>query len=159
FANKFAEAMEVAFDVAAYVEPITVPSGFLQREIPMFRVRVVSSYIAGLMLHWFGGTKATKEFHFPRVVLRSHEMMQGFLDGYCDGDGCDATSGGEGDRMIISSNEGFLEELAAVLGNKPSKSYDGSTRKLYVSAQWHREGWYGRPGFRAEDVELLPPDG
>ena len=40
-----------------------------------------------LMLHWFGATKATKLFHFPRVVLRSEEMFKGFLDGYCDGDG------------------------------------------------------------------------
>jgi GTP cyclohydrolase I len=159
FATKFAESLEVAFDVAAHVEPIMVPSGFLQREIPMFRVRLVSSYVAGLMLHWFGGTKATKEFRFPRVVLRSREMMDGFLDGYCDGDGCDVKSGGKGARTIISSNEGFLEELAAVLGTRPSRSYDGATRSLYVSAQWHREGWYGRPGFHAEDIELLPADG
>jgi GTP cyclohydrolase I len=158
FANKFAESMEVAFDLAAHVERIMVPSGFLAREIPMFRVRVVSSYVAGLMLHWFGGTKATKEFHFPRVVLRSLEMMEGFLDGYCDGDGHDIKSGA-GARMIVSSNEGFLEELGAVLGNKPSKSYNRPTRSLYISARWHREGWYGRPGFQAEDIELLPPDG
>jgi len=159
FAHRFAAALEVAFDLAANVEAISVPSGFLQREIPMFRVRVVSSYVAGLMLHWFGGSKATREFHFPRVVLRSREMMQGFLDGYCDGDGTEVKSGGKGARMIISANSGFLEELAAVLGNKPSKSYDGSTRKLSVSPHWHREGWYGRPGYQREEVELLPPDG
>jgi hypothetical protein len=159
FADRFAEALEVAFDLAAHVEPISVPSGFLQREIPMFRVRVVSSYVAELMLHWFGGSKATREFHFPRVVLRSQEMMQGFLDGYCDGDGTDVKGAGKGARMIISANEGFLEELSAVLGNRPSKSYDGSTRKLYVSPHWHREGWYGRPGYQEEAVELLPPDG
>ena len=159
FAQRFAAALEVAFDLAAHVEAVSVPSGFLQREIPMFRVRVVSSYVAELMLHWFGGSKATREFHFPRVVLRSQEMMQGFLDGYCDGDGSDIKSGGKGARMIISANEGFLEELAAILGNRPSKSYDGSTRTLYISRHWHREGWYGRPGYQQEAVELLPPDG
>jgi GTP cyclohydrolase I len=159
FAQRFAAALEVAFDLAANVEAITVPSGFLQREIPMFRVRVVSSHVAELMLHWFGGSKATREFHFPRVVLRSQEMMQGFLDGYCDGDGTEIKSGGKGARAIISANEGFLEELAAVLGNKPSKSYDGVTRTLYISPHWHRLGWYGRPGYQKEDVELLPPDG
>ena len=157
--ERFAAALEVAFDLAAHVEAISVPSGFLQREIPMFRVRVVSSYVAGLMLHWFGGSKATREFHFPRVVLRSQEMMQGFLDGYCDGDGTEVKSGGKGARAIISANDGFLEELAAVLGNKPSKSYDGVTRTLYISPHWHREGWHGRPGYQQEDVELLPPDG
>jgi GTP cyclohydrolase I len=121
-------------------------------------VRTVSSYIAGLMLHWFGGSKATKEFHFPRVVLRSREMIDGFLDGYCDGDSyrCKQPVGA---RMIVSANEQFLEELAAVLGNKPSPSYGKSTHQLYVSPRWHEGGRYGRPGYVREDVELLPPDG
>ena len=85
--------------------------------------------------------------------------MQGFLDGYCDGDGTEIKSGGNGARAIISANEGFLEELAAVLGTKPSKSYNGVTRTFYISPHWHREGWHGRPGYQKEDVELLPPDG
>ena len=115
-------------------------------EVPMFRVRVVSSYVAGLMLHWFGGSKATREFHFPRVVLRCQEMMQGFLDGYCDGDGTELKGAGRGARMIISANDGFLDELAAVLGNQPSRSYDGSTRRKALTSRrhWHRRGWYGQ---------------
>ena len=77
FAERFAITMEEAFDIDAHVEAIRVPSGFLEREIPMYRVRIVSSYIGRLLLHWFGGSKGTKEFHFPRVVLRSKEMMSG----------------------------------------------------------------------------------
>jgi GTP cyclohydrolase I len=157
FADKFAAALENAFDIAAYAEPLQVPSGFLDRTIPMYRVRIVSSYIAGLVLHWFGGSKATKEFHFPRVVLRSQEMMEGFLDGYCDGDGCPVKQT-PGARMIISANETFVEELSAVLG-KPPPPRSRRTQAVYVSAKWHVQGWYGRPGFQREDVPLLPPDG
>jgi GTP cyclohydrolase I len=157
FAQRFAQALEVAFDIPAFVESIEVPTGFLKRLIPMYRVRIVSSYIGELMLHWFGGSKATKQFHFPRVVLRSREMMQGFLDGYCDGDGY-TLRGVEDARVIISSNDGFLDELAAVLGNKPGGRSPSGSRQLYVSRNWHKEGWYGRPGFRREDVRLLPPD-
>jgi GTP cyclohydrolase I len=157
FAQRFAQSLEVAFDIPAFVEPIDVPSGFLKRLIPMHRVRIVSSYLGGLMLHWFGGSKATKEFHFPRVVLRSQEMMQGFLDGYCDGDGHDVHSV-SGARMITSANETFLDELAAVLGNKPGPRLPNGVRQLYVSRHWHKEGWYGRPGFQREDISLLPPD-
>jgi GTP cyclohydrolase I len=85
-------------------------------------------------------------------------MMEGFLDGYCDGDGY-ALKKPAGARTIVSSNEGFLDELAAVLGNRPSRRTATGTRHLYVSAQWDVEGWYGRPGFRSEDVPLLPEDG
>jgi GTP cyclohydrolase I len=158
FAERFAQALEVAFDIPAHVEAIEVPSGFLGRLIPMYRVRVVSSYIGSLMLHWFGGSKATKRFHFPRVVLRSREMMQGFLDGYCDGDGHEVRGAGKGARMITSSNETFLDELAALLGNKPSEPTRSGARQLYVSQRWHEEGWYGRRRYQREDVPLLPRD-
>jgi GTP cyclohydrolase I len=158
FAERYAAALEVAFDVRSHVQPIKVPSGYPGRDVDMYRVRTVSSYIAGLMLHWFGGSKATKEFHFPRVVLRSREMIDGFLDGYCDGDGYPLPKP-EGARVIVSANEQFLEELAAVLGNEPSPSYGKPARQLYVAPRWHEGGRYGRPGYVREDIELLPPDG
>ena len=157
FAERYAAALEVAFDVGSHVQPIKVPSGYLGREVDMYRVRTVSSYIGRLMLHWFGGSKATKEFHFPRVVLRSREMIDGFLDGYCDGDGFELKKP-KGARMIVSSNDQFLDELAAVLGNRPSPSYGRSTRSLYVSSRWHEGGRYGRPGYVREDINLLPPE-
>jgi GTP cyclohydrolase I len=83
-AGRFAHCLRMAFGIDPSIEEIQVPSGFLNRQIPMFRVRIVSSHIVSMVLHWFGGTKATDSFHFPRVVLRSKEMMEGFLDGNRD---------------------------------------------------------------------------
>jgi GTP cyclohydrolase I len=172
FAERFAASFEEAFGRLPRVEPIQVPSGFLARNVQMFRVRVVSSYIAGLMLRWFGcpgPTKLTKGFHLPRGVLQNRTMTQGFLDGYIDGDGCMEQPG----RKIISSNLAFLEELGEVVGSRPVKVRSGIA-KLYVSDRWHQNGWFGRRGFvpspdsydlrdsqhiRLEDVAALHADG
>ena len=146
YARRFARSFERAFGRSLQIEPIKVPSGFLARPVQMYRVRVVSSHLAGLMLKWFrcdGRTKETKRFHLPRGVLRSREMTQGFLDGYIDGDGYVLPKTG---RMIISSNRRFLRELAPVVGSRPSPTGDG-TMRLSVSNRWHRPGWYGRRGF------------
>lgn len=157
FAAKFSRALLGAFDLETSLEEIDVPSGFLGRPIPMYRVRVVSRHIASMILHWFGGSKATRQFHFPRVVLRSREMMDGFLDGYCDGDGYEL-KGIPGARAIVTANQGFAEELAPLLGTTVGRVSDAIFR-IYVSARWHDEGWRGRPGFHAEDIPLIPPDG
>jgi GTP cyclohydrolase I len=147
FAERFATAFGRAFGRAPRLEPIEVPSGFLGRNVPMFRVRVVSSYVAGLMLKWFGcsgQTKEPKKFGLPRGVLQSRTMTQGFLDGYIDGDGYVMRKNG---RMIISSNEPFLQELGAVVGSRPAVASRDGTMKLYVSERWHQAEWFGRPGF------------
>jgi GTP cyclohydrolase I len=146
FAGRFATAFGKAFGRTPRIEPVEVPSGFLAREVPMFRVRIVSSYIAGLMLKWFGcsgPTKETKGFTLPRAVLRTREMTQGFLDGYIDGDGTLCKPGG---GTIISSNVRFLEELGAVVGRQPAAIRTGMAR-LFVSDRWHQAGWRGRRGF------------
>jgi GTP cyclohydrolase I len=156
FAQRFAVALEAAFDIAAHVEAIKVPSGYLERLVPMYRVRIVSSYIGRLVLQWFGGSKGTKDFHFPRVVLRSREMMDGFLDGYCDGDGYDTKRNQA--RSILTSNTDFAHQLAALLGTKPVVHNKKGMWSVYVSKNWHRSGWYGRPGYQREDVPLLPGD-
>jgi len=158
FAGRFARAVEAAFGVRRPVQQIEAWSGFLARPITMYRVRIVSRRIATLLLHWFGGSKRTKEFHFPRVVLRSQPMMQGFLDGYCDGDGYKLKRP-QGARWIISANLPFLEELGRLLGTKPRRATRPGTWLLYVSRHWYKRGWYGHPGYRPEDVPLLPPDG
>jgi GTP cyclohydrolase I len=155
FAEKFAACWCVAFGSEPLIESIEVPSGYLARLVPMFRVRIVSRHIGTLLLHWFGGTKATKRFHFPRVVLRSEEMMRGFLDGYCDGDGFEKPSGA---RVISSANWGFLEELATVLGAKVSPAREG-IGQVWVSALWAGKGKRGKLTFSPLDVPLLPPDG
>jgi GTP cyclohydrolase I len=148
FAERFATAFGEAFGRTPRVEAIEVPSGFLARAIPMFRVRIVSSYIAGLMLKWFGckgQTKDTKGFKLPRGILRTREMTQGCLDGYIDGDGHVLPKTGS---MIVSSNVPFLEELGAVVGSRPAaKLRSGDVTTLYISNRWHQPGWYGRSGF------------
>jgi GTP cyclohydrolase I len=158
FAGRFAHCLRMAFGVDPTIEPIQVPSGYLKRDVPMYRVRIVSRHIASLMLHWFGGTKATKAFHFPRVVLRSKELMEGFLDGYVDGDGCWNTTRNDGSRTIISSNIGFLDELGTVLGTKPYIDRRG-IGTLHVPAHWIRpQAKRAREFVPDTDVPLLPPD-
>jgi GTP cyclohydrolase I len=158
FAGRFAHCMRIAFGVDPQIEPVSVPSGFLQREVPMFRVRVVSRHLASMVRHWFGGTEASTAFHFPRVVLRSKEMMEGFLDGYCDGDGSWNTSQNDGSRKIVSANLGFLDELGAVLGTKPRTDARG-VGVLPVPASWIRpDARRARPFVPDESVPLLPRD-
>lgn len=155
FADRFATAIRVAFGVHRPVESIISHSGFLDRDIHMHRVRIVSRHVAGLMLHWFGGSKRTTEFRFPRVVMRSREMMQGFLDGYCDGDGYRLPNGS---RIIVSANFVFLEELGKRLGMSVRAMRDGIW-VLTVPKNWARKGYRGRPGYSSEDVPLIPSDG
>ncbi len=156
FARRFADALKESFGVERPVERIKVPSGFLEREIPMNRVRVVSRRIATLLLDWFGGSKKTKEFHFPWVVLRSEEMMHGFLDGYCDADG-HAIKNGNGARFINTANAVFAHELAAMLGTIAAPVRDDMWR-IYVSAKWKDPSRRSRFQFQPIRSDLLPPD-
>jgi GTP cyclohydrolase I len=124
----------------------------------MKRVRVVSRVIGEKFCRWLGipentSRSKTKSFHFPKVVTSSREMMQGFLDGYCDGDGHDAGCG----RMIISANDEFLTELGAHL-QTPLQTRREGVGALYVSRQWDRAGWYGKHGFRQESDFYIPID-
>ena len=156
FAERFARSLDRAFGLDRSLEPLDVPSGFLGREIPMYRVRFVSRHLAGMLLDWFGGSKSSKDFHFPWVVLRSREMMEGFLDGYCDGDGF-AIKDGNGARWITTSNVVFASELAGILGTTARRNRPDQWM-VYVSARWAVTGWHGRPGFRKVSVPLLPAD-
>ena len=161
FAERYAKSLNEAFGLPAQVENILVPSGFRGEEIPMYRVRVVSSYLGHLLINWFrlqAWTTGPKHraFHLPDVVRRSQEMMQGFLDGYIDGDGCRA--GDSGDHVIASANGDFLDELGAVTGSV-KRSASPSCFHLYVSRNWFKPGGrQKRPGFRPLDTPLLPPD-
>lgn len=146
YARKFASAVGTAFGRRPKIETTEVPSGFLGRPVRMYRVRIVSSYLGGLMLRWFGcngPTKGTREFQLPRPVQRSREMTQGFLDGYVDGDGYVLAKTG---RMVISANERFLAQLGDVVGSRPAAAGNGILR-LYISDRWHKPGWFGRQGF------------
>jgi GTP cyclohydrolase I len=162
FAAKYRAMFAEAFASvrAGQVEAVRVPSGFMDREIPMYRVRVVSRAIGSQLCRWLGvperGSRAKMfAFTFPRVVTSSQEMMQGFLDGYCDGDGYAVQSG----RVIISANHRFLADLAQYLGTTVSAPDGKGCARVYVSHRWHEPGWYGRHGFRPESEFYVPFDG
>ena len=161
FARKYCEMFTQAFPgVAPSIERVKVPSSFLGRDIGMYRVRVVSSYVGEKLCRWLGvsekGSRSkTKSFRFPKVVTASKEMMTGFLDGYCDGDGYRVQSG----RFIIGANREFLDELAQYLGTPVSPtSKRNDCFRVYVSDRWHQAGWYGRHGFRQESEFYVPFD-
>ena len=143
FAGKFAAAMVEAFGVEARIEEVSHPSSFLGREVPGFRVRVVSSYLADLLRMYAGGDAHHMRQHFPRVVLNDEESLQGFIDGYADGDGFRPK--GKTGVIMVSANTPFLEEFAEVVGAR----FSGG-RQLYVADRWNKRGWYGKHGFRQE---------
>lgn len=164
FAEKYRAMFVQAFPpLQPRVEAVNVPSGFLKKEIPMYRVRVVSRAIGETLCRWLGvaergSRRKTKTFRFPRVVTASQEMMQGFLDGYCDGDGHTVY---KGSRFIVSANRVFLAELGDYLQTPLARvvgGHEGCSR-IYVSERWAQSGWYKRHGFRQQSEFYVPFDG
>jgi GTP cyclohydrolase I len=159
FATKYSSLWQEAFPSSrASIQEVIVPSGFLGRAIPMYRVRVVSSEIGERLCRWLGisekGSKSkTRSFRFPKVATSSREMMQGFLDGYCDGDGHRMKCG----RTIVSANHVFLRELGSYLQTPVRTGTDG-TQNIYLSDHWDRPGWYGKHGFRQQSDFYVPAD-
>jgi len=161
FATKYRAMFAEAFEGSEpAIERVTVPSSFLKKDVPMFRVRTVSRSIGEKLCRWLGvsenGSRSkTKSFEFPRVVTSSREMMQGFLDGYADGDGYAVGSRG---RFIISSNRKFLGALAAYLETPLAKTGTDNAARVYVSSHWHQPGWYGKHGYRQQSDFYVPVD-
>lgn len=141
FAERFAECLVGATGLSARLEPVTRPSGYLRRDVPGFRVRVVSSYLADLLRQYVGGDAHHMRQGFPRVVLRDRKTFDGFLDGYSDGDGCPVRGG----RVLVSANVAFLAELARIIGARFTPRLDGTASHLVVA-----DSWPSRGTFRAE---------
>ncbi len=80
--------------------------------------------------------------------------MQGFLDGYCDGDGEEIR---RGRRRLFSSNLTFLQRLGEYL-ETPVGVHRGEGGRIYVSTRWHQPGWYGKHGFHPESEFYVPVD-
>ncbi|WP_247745833.1 hypothetical protein [Streptomyces oryzae] len=119
---------------------MTRPSGFLERDVPGFRVRVVSSYLADLVCQYVGGDAHRLRQRFPRVVLRDRETFDGFLDGYADGDGCRMPRWRG--RTLVSANVPFLRELAAVIGARFTPASAGRASHLCVIDKWAARGTF-----------------
>lgn len=159
FAENFRDMWMQAFPGSVpEIQKVAVPSGFLHRDVEAHRVRVVSRAIGEKLCRWLGvsetGSRSkTKTFRFPKVVTSSQEMMQGFLDGYFDGDGTRNKAG----RFIISANEGFLADLGRYL-DTPVQRRSHGVGALYLSHRWHQPGWYGKHGFRQESDFYVPID-
>ncbi|MFE7437936.1 hypothetical protein ACFYVW_35365 [Streptomyces tendae] len=143
FASRYAVCLTAATGLPARLEAVTRPSGYLRRDVPGFRVRVVSSYLADLMRQYVGGDAHHMRQRFPRVVLRDRETFEGFLDGYTDGDGFRSKrwSG----RVLVSGNVAFLSDLAQVLGARFTPRTNGLASHLVVV-----DGWSSRGAFKAE---------
>ena len=142
FAAKYADCLTKATGLPARLEPVTRPSGYLQRDIPGFRVRVVSSYLADTLRQYAGGDAHHMRQRFPRVVLRDDITFAGFLDGYVDGDGHRIQKHWDA-RVVVSANVPFLRELAAIIGARftPDPKI-GRASRVYISDQWPRRGTF-----------------
>jgi GTP cyclohydrolase I len=157
FARRVADSWSSAFSIEATVESVSVDSGYLGRKIPMYRVRVVSSYATEKISEWLSlqsdTVDKTRGFRFPRVVTASQRMTQGFLDAYVEGDGCRSGSG----NKIITANDGFARDLAEYLQTPVGKTSQG-INSIYVSDRWHQPGWRRKHGFRQQSEWYLPQD-
>ncbi|MFJ4470211.1 hypothetical protein ACIP2X_22440 [Streptomyces sp. NPDC089424] len=140
FAARFAACLTKATGLPARLESVTRPSGYLARDAPGFRVRVVSSYLADLMRQYVGGDAHHMRQRFPRVVLRDRDTFEGFLDGYVDGDGYRPKTWSG--RLLVSANVTFLAELAQVLGARFTPRTGGRASHLVVADSWPSRGTF-----------------
>ncbi|WP_261993447.1 hypothetical protein [Streptomyces sp. 3211.6] len=150
FAAKYAHSLTAATGLPARLEAVTRPSGYLGRDVPGFRVRVVSSYLADLMRQYVGGDAHHMRQRFPRVVLRDRETFDGFLDGYEDGDGFRIKRWPA--RLLVSSNVPFLVELSEVIGARFTPCTNGAASHLVVADSWPTRGTF-RPEAHPVDLE------
>ncbi|MGW4223624.1 hypothetical protein ACWEG1_09160 [Streptomyces bauhiniae] len=139
-ALRYAGHLTSATGLAARLEAVTRPSGYLGRAVPGFRVRVVSSYLADLMRQYVGGDAHHLRQGFPRVVLWDRQTFDGFLDGYRDGDGCQVNTWPA--RALISANVPFLAELARIVGARFTPRTDRKASRLFVADSWPSRGTF-----------------
>ncbi|MFJ9625400.1 hypothetical protein [Streptomyces sp. NPDC101181] len=151
FATRYARSLSEATGLTARLQPVTRPSGFLGREIPGFRVRVVSSYLADALRQYAGGDAHHMRQAFPRVVLRDREVFDGFLDGYADGDGCRAKHWAG--RILVSANVPFLVDLAEIIGARFTPARKGLASHLVLVDRWAARGTFRPECHDADPVE------
>ncbi|QRV58982.1 hypothetical protein I6J40_15200 [Streptomyces californicus] len=148
FATRYARNLTEATGLAARPQAVMRPSGYLGRDIPGFRVRVVSSYLADALRQYAGGDAHHMRQAFPRVVLRNREVFDGFLDGYADGDGCRAKHWAG--RTLVSANVPFLTALAEIIGARFTPARRGPASHLTVVDRWADRGTF-RPEYHDAD--------
>jgi GTP cyclohydrolase I len=150
FAKRFAYSMQRAFGVRAELEPVERPSGYLARQVPGWRVRVVSSYLADLMRQYVGGDAHHLRQRFPRVALADQDTFSGFLDGYVDGDGFRKKDGVG--RIVVSANVPFLIDLATIIGARFTPRATTASA-LYISDNWLRRHGFPQESHRTDLIE------
>ncbi|WP_256342097.1 hypothetical protein [Streptomyces sp. MW-W600-10] len=151
FATRYARCLTEATGLEARLQPVVRPSGYLGRDVPGFRVRVVSSYLADALRQYAGGDAHHMRQAFPRVVLRDREVFDGFLDGYADGDGCRARHWAG--RTLVSANVPFLVDLAEIIGARFTPARKGLASHLIVVDRWAARGTFRPEHHDADPVE------
>lgn len=142
FATRFAASLKHAFGIDSKVESVSRPSGYLGREVAGFRVRVVSSYLADLFRQFVGGDAHHMRQAFPSVVLSDERTMQGFIDGYVEGDGFRRK-----DRpasVVTGNNSLFLRQFADAVGSRFTER--AGENQVYIPDTWEKR-WIGKHGF------------
>jgi predicted ATPase len=82
--------------------------------------------------------------------LHSVETLQGFIDGYVEGDGFRRNN--RSASMIVSGNIPFLQEMAEIIGARFTPRQDGRS-KLYVSDQWATRHGFPQEVHRTDLIE------
>lgn len=129
FANKFSKSLLDCFGRQPNVEHIMKFSGFLNKKIQQYRVRLVSGKAVNIIDELFGKRKKTFTFDVPNVVFEDEEIFHGYVDGYVDGDGF---------RFINKNKvESYLQinSKNTIVLNTLSKIFD-------VKINYHKWGYY-----------------
>jgi GTP cyclohydrolase I len=81
-------------------------------------------------------------------TVGSEECMQGFIDGYVEGDGFQIKQGTG--AIVVGSSVPFLRAFSEAIDARFTPA-SGKASKLYISNRWNKPGWYGKHGFRQRD--------
>lgn len=123
FAGKYSYHLKEALGLDIPPRTLTVTGGFNEGPFTMYSVQFFEIDAIDKLIKLFGGQKRWHNHKVPDIAKTSPEVMQGYMDGYFDGDGSQHGYS----RQIITKNEPFTQELHELgIGGIPQLRKDGS---------------------------------
>lgn len=170
FAERFALHVKTSLGIQVECRPVMHQGGFREEPIQMYRVQFFDVDAIEKLVSLMGGVKRWDTVKVPDVVRTSPDIMQGYTEGYFDGDGSSwVDKRGIVNNRLLSNNRGFLQEMheVGVLGkvqtNKQGQSYGRLlTRNKFTpdpSLEIPDLSLWPTETFRVERVDILKEEG